>query len=489
MSQDDILRSANESIGAYCWPQSVVAGEPVAVFCNAASFDLTVTRQGSTDVQVLAQSGIKAPEADGNSWQPAFSMTVAQEWPSGFYLVHIATDDGTHIDAFFIVRSVERRHDKDAMLVLSTSTWAAYNNWGAPSFYTGAHVSSMRRPLPPGFLGKADQQDYLDARARQDRKALEAFFARGHSTWSLCAGWGNWEILFARWAERLGLQIDYAASHDLDRDPDLLTGYPMYLSVGHDEYWSKGMRDTVEGYVDGGGHAAFFSGNTAFWQIRFEDDYSNVIAYKNDLDQDPVYGTDEQHLLASMWSDPLVGRPENTMTGVSFTRGGYARVRGAPTGSGGYSIWRPDHWALEGSRLLPGDLLGAEAAVIGYECDGCDMALEHGRPVPTGVDGTPRDFEIVGTAPAHLWTTEEAPGTLPDHYIGELNWVAERLGGADTPQIRELYAYGSAVMGSFRRGQGEVFTTGCTDWAYGLGDPGVDRVTRNVLRRFGWSDE
>ena len=39
-------------------------------------------------------------------------------------------------------------------------------------------------------------------------------------------------------------------------------------------------------------------------------------------------------------------------------------------------------------------------------------------------------------------------------------------------------------MGTFRRGKGEVFTTGCTDWAYGLQCDDVATVTRNLLRRF-----
>ena len=36
-------------------------------------------------------------------------------------------------------------------------------------------------------------------------------------------------------------------------------------------------------------------------------------------------------------------------------------------------------------------------------------------------------------------------------------------------------------MGWFERGAGTVFTVGCTDWAYGLVDPQVSRVTRNVI--------
>ena len=42
-------------------------------------------------------------------------------------------------------------------------------------------------------------------------------------------------------------------------------------------------------------------------------------------------------------------------------------------------------------------------------------------------------------------------------------------------------------MASFRRGKGEVFNGGTTEWAHGLaaGDPFVEQITRNVLTRFG----
>jgi hypothetical protein len=104
--------------------------------------------------------------------------------------------------------------------------------------------------------------------------------------------------------------------------------------------------------------------------------------------------------------------------------------------------------------------------------------------VPAFTDDTPEGFEILATADARLWETEEAPGELADNYIGELNWVAARIGGADTPEMRARFANGHAVMGTFKRGRGEIFTTGCTDWAYGLRDSDVARVTNNVLEHF-----
>jgi hypothetical protein len=32
-------------------------------------------------------------------------------------------------------------------------------------------------------------------------------------------------------------------------------------------------------------------------------------------------------------------------------------------------------------------------------------------------------------------------------------------------------------------GGGTVFNAGCTDWTDGLGDPAVERITRNVFER------
>ncbi|MEM7020802.1 MAG: N,N-dimethylformamidase beta subunit family domain-containing protein, partial [Pseudomonadota bacterium] len=483
-----------QAIAGYCWPQSAKPGETITLYCHtiAKQFSLAIIRQGGTNQTVQEQTGFQGveqvmPEAmsvEGCAWQPSVDIKIESNWPSGFYLIELTAEDGATAEAFFVVRS-EARHD--AMFVVSTSTWAAYNDWGGPSFYTGGHISNTHRPLPPGFLKKPDPMHYrIGKLAELTREQRKEFFEQ-HSYWCMASGWCNQEILFVRWAEQQGITLDYAVSHDLDIDADLLTDYPAYISVGHDEYWSKAMRDNVENYVETGGHAAFFSGNTSFWQVRFQNDYSQVVGYKLALTEDPVYGTDEQSTLSTMWSDPLVGRPENEMTGVSFTHGGYAHMRNAPNGSGGYTVWRPEHWAFEGVGLRSGDLLGAEpAVVVAYECDGCELGMENGLPYATGNDGTPANFTVLGTAPAHLWETQEGLASgLPDDYIGELNWVAERLGGADMPQVRERYTHGQAVLGSFEKGSGEVFTTGCTDWAYGLSDEKVQQVTMNVLKHFG----
>ena len=57
------------------------------------------------------------------------------------------------------------------------------------------------------------------------------------------AGWPDWEQPFLQWAEREGIAIDVVTNADLEDHPELLgpdSPYALYLSVGHDEYWSMG---------------------------------------------------------------------------------------------------------------------------------------------------------------------------------------------------------------------------------------------------------
>ena len=49
-----------------------------------------------------------------------------------------------------------------------------------------------------------------------------------------------------------------------------LTNQKVYISCGHDEYWSGGQRVNVEAARAAGVHLAFWSGNEVFWKTRYE---------------------------------------------------------------------------------------------------------------------------------------------------------------------------------------------------------------------------
>jgi hypothetical protein len=220
--------------------------------------------------------------------------------------------------------------------------------------------------------------------------------------------------------------------------------------------------------VANGGNAAFFSGNTCCWQVRWQADTRSLLCWKQWFNQDPLYAEpDRHHLLSSLWSHHLVGRPENTMTGVGFLHGGYHKSHGQfMDGSGAFTVHRPDHWLFEGTEMKRGDEFGGKDSIVGYECDGCELSWKDGLPFPTHADGTPKSFTVLATCPAR-W----APGD---------SWWYDQWPGKNHS--------GHAVLGAFTTEKGgTVMTTGTTDWAHGLKgkDPVVERVTRNVLERLG----
>jgi hypothetical protein len=191
--------------------------------------------------------------------------------------------------------------------------------------------------------------------------------------------------------------------------------------------------------------------------------YAALTCWKQNYHSDPVYGARGSYAtLSSLWSHHLVARPENTLTGVGFLWGGYHRSHGQyMDGSGAFTVHRPDHWIFAGTGLERGDPLGGMHTVVGYECDGCEIDWRDGLPFPTGRDGTPENFEILGTAPAR-WHPDDC------------QWYDQWENGRE----------GNAVLGIYQRG-GTVVTTGGTDWAHGLrgGDAIVERITQNVIER------
>jgi hypothetical protein len=412
-------------------------------------FDLSIDRVGKDRKRVHEAKGIagKAWPIPANSsskgcdWPAGVEIPIGDDWRTGYYEADISASLGrtsserksTKIP--FVVRSEKPGKDTKILLQLSTNTDNAYNTWGGHSLYAynsrnkeqGRRVSS-HRPMP----------------------------------------WGpykRWEAPFVRWAETHGYRLDYAVNNDLELHPEILDRYNLILSVGHDEYWSTAMRDSLEGFVARGGNAAFFGGNVACWQVRAEEAGSALVCYKEYFKEDPLYQPDGPNpLLSTLWSHHLLDRPENRMTGVGALHGGFHKSHGQyMDGSGAFTAHRPEHWIFAGAGMKAGAEFGGKHSVVGYECDGCEFELKDGLPHPTGRDGTPENFQILASAPAK-WGPEAT-----------LLWYDK------WPKDQQ----GAACLGLYtKEGGGTVFTAGTTDWSHGLQgkpDPVVDRVTRNVM--------
>ncbi len=486
----------------YAWPLSVVAGDEVTMHARGpvGSATLEISRVGASRstvhaITVSLQPEDLPPEADavGCDWPVTAAVIVQADWPSGYYEVVIGLSDGREAVAFFVVRASAPDPTRP-LLVMTTNTLNAYNDIAGTNLYNGGTHASFMRPIAPGFLRKPAGPGFrvavLDPPDPRMRTHVGHIRSNGLSGWSGSAGWPSWEEPFVRWCEQQGFALDYAINADLEECPEVLDGRRLYLSVGHDEYWSWGMRDTVEQFVAGGGNAAFLSGNVCFWQVRLEEAGRTMVGYKQRFEQDPVFATDRQERLTSIWSDQLIGRPENSMSLMSFNRGGYHRIgRSVGSGAGGYTVHRADHWLFEGSDVGRGDLLGAKGTVVGYECDGCEMRLVDGVPEPTGSDGCPDGTVILATAPASGFTRETAQRPVPEDGLSEVEFHAWRVLGSHDVATTHRLENGHAVFGvrDGEQGRGTVIATGCTDWAWGLdaADAAIERITTNLIRRLG----
>ena len=499
-----------ETVTGYCWPQSVEPGGRVAVHLSSAGgrpVAVEVARVGADRTVVFGDAAVEAGDhpaptnasSHGCDWPAALTIAIDPAWRSGYYEVALEIDvDGRRRrdHAFFVVRPKVGEPNAPVLLVLATNTWHAYNDFGGWNLYNGATTVALQRPMSRGYLEKplGTGRRVTTTNPPDPQMAAHVGYLRlNHlSPWAGSAGWPDWELPFVQWAEREGYAFDVATNADLHEHPELLSDYRLMLSVGHDEYWSGAMRDTVETFIAGGGNVAFFSGNTSFWQVRLEDPTPegparSMVGFKGRFKDDPCYETARMSEVTSMWSDFLLDRPENHMTGVSFARGGYHRIgKRVTNGSGAYTIHRPDHWLFEGTGIDYGDLLGARATLVGYECDGCDFTYRDGLPHPTGDDGTPAGFEILGTAPAAHFTRDTSARPPKANEPSEIEFIASRLFNSRSPEAIERIAHGHAVLGCYTSaGGGTVVTSGSTDWAHGLAgrDPQVEQITRNVLDR------
>lgn len=486
------------------------------VSSTAEHFRLQILRDGAEPTVVERAEKLHAPLTrlrhgfieNGCDWPEIYQWKIPVDIRSGFFIASVHTQDsfGTprvQEHGFFVLP----RTGKDAapnriLLIGATSTWIAYNDWGGANHYHGDKVPegmvfaprlTIHRPWARGLIwlpeGAPRNPHELVVLAGSIPRypPIEFAFTRGFTKWYANAGWATYERPFAVWAEANGYGLDYACQHDLHDDPDLLAGYRCVVLVGHDEYWTREMREAIDRYVETGGNVARCAGNF-FWQIRLEDGGRTQVCYKSQAHQrDPLAGSDDKRRLTSNWEDPVVGWPGAETFGLNASYGMYAHVGSqVPRSSGGFTVYRPDHWALAGTDLGYGDILGGAAKVLGYEVDGLDYTFRDGLPFPTFTDGAPESVEIIAMGLAFNKELKTGRRGEALYYHDTTPQFARLRYGEDSPKNREKALRGSGMMVTFTRGAGTVFHAGSCEWVAGLKrkDAATERVMRNVLDRF-----
>ena len=265
-------------------------------------------------------------------------MLVGTAWVSGYYLANLVITHGRFAGrgSFvpFIVRATPGRSAK-ILVQAAVNTWQAYNRWGGRSLYwnhTGIgddHVSFDRPYNPRGAPREGGRMANLPQ---------------------------AWEFPLVRFLERYGYDVSYTTDVDIDRNPAELLRHRLVMTAGHDEYWTKAIRDGFERARAAGVNLAFMGANTGYWQMRYQDNRHTIVEYRTadrDPEPDPTLKTIQFRALATP-------RPECTLTGVQWGEIGSADY--TPVGS---ASTPPDPWFI-GTGFRPTDVL---PRLVGYEYD------------------------------------------------------------------------------------------------------------------------
>jgi hypothetical protein len=355
------------------------------------------------------------------AWPISYTLHVHADWVSGNFVLRLTTPESLTSYIPFIVRD---SRPSAVVAVMPVNTYEAYNMWGGKSLYSDS--------LGPKTLGVGDNAP----------SALKVSFQRPFGNYQSEVKIDYETVGFL---EKEGYDVGYATSIDLDRDRRMLSAHRMFLSVGHDEYWSWNMRDAVESARDRGINAMFLSGNDIYWQARYEpgvndQDHEVLVCYR-DASIDPLSAAEPSRTTVR-WVDPPVRRAQDGLTGTIYTGNSLAR----PT-NWIVATTAPD-WLLKGTGLKPGSSV---SGLVGLECDG--VVTRTSRPFGWQSSHPPSPMVLVSQSPVVT--------ALGTHLV--CNTVYYRVAGG-----------------------GQVFSAGTRAWQDFLNGPNTNgaviRMTENAFR-------
>ena len=432
-------RFRSRLIEGYCSRTSVRPGQKITFHIStepAARTRIEIFRMGyyqgkgarhmttlgpfSTSSQNTPNRGPKRLRECG--WQPSIDLEVPEEWPGGVYLGKLTCD--SHRFQSYVTFTVVEERKSDLLFQCSTNTWQAYNKWPlADSLYDNDHPS--KKPLVSGV------------RVSFNRPYAKYPQVVDHP---LSIGSGEfllWEFPFAYWLEGKGYDVNYCANEDVHTGgPDFIARAKAFLSVGHDEYWTRRQYDACMEAVRRGVNFGFFSGNSVCFVV---DD-----AVPRQLERLGRFGGIRPGEEKYMEDLPVQAPNESTLIG--------AQTVSPFNGSGDWTCANPAHWLFEGTGMKKGDAI---PGLVGWEF--------HGDPA-----------DIPGLEVVAKGTTINS-GSQPSHY--EATIYPGPKGNTVFNASTIFWAMGLASP------PGHILPFVHDGRPHGP-DPRVERITENVLKRW-----
>jgi hypothetical protein len=374
-----------EEMQGYCWPLSVAPGGEIdfRASTSAEKYSVTYVRFKNGDLDQVTAADIQdsnelvemalvdpfeiegqlqvareSPEEGCGDWATSFTLTIPDDWNSGFYAAKCVDDNGAVHYITFVVNPAADNRSRLA-IIANTTTWAAYNWWGGFSRYRvpsgGAWRFSYLRPNHSILNPSHTDIDYHYSSMHQ---------ARG-------------ELWIVNWLEEAGYEIDIYTDLDLHVGIANMNDYRAVILNTHPEYCSEQMLDHLEEYLDKGGHLLYLGGNGLYDAVEINDDFTQLT----------VFGSYEvaKGGRTHLFRNPPVSRPESAVLGVAFpwspTQGD---IGNNPDSQAPYRVVDASHRFFAGTGLSINDEFGDkgwcilflkarsnldESGASGWECD------------------------------------------------------------------------------------------------------------------------
>ncbi|MFD0763838.1 N,N-dimethylformamidase beta subunit family domain-containing protein [Mucilaginibacter lutimaris] len=322
---------------------------------------------------------------------------------------------------YFVISDNDNYHD--ITIVYPTNTDNAYNYGGGKSIYDPAlpdraTVSSFAR-YQDGLLNRKD--------------FTSSFFF---------------------WMMTQNYDANYITDADLD-DYKNIEKTKVLMIVGHSEYWTRAARENVDKFVASGRNMLVLSGNTMYWQVRYNKPENLMICYKdNNLDplKDSPYST-------TLWDSPFLKYPIINSIGADFAGGGYGNK--LENRQDGYKIVNDKSPLFEGTGLKNGDIL----SIPTIEYDGAPVVkmISPGSKTIPVIDNTKLNF----------------------HQIELLGYDFAANGSDAGPNVASK-GLGTFIVFKKTPTSGTVVNVATTDWCNKRGIGGKDKekvrqITKNMI--------
>ena len=416
-------------------------------------------------------------------WQPTTSWTVPAGTRSGVYALRVnALVDETMEEDYlvFFVRQTTGTRNSRILYIAPTASYLAYAN----------DQFAADSPFLETLAGAVPHMGEMDLARHQHREfGMSCYDVHSdgsgvcYSTWlrpiltvrpkyrhSITRVWQfNADMHLIDWFDRMGYQVDVITDHDLHREGHaLLDGYHLAVTGTHPEYYSGGMLDALQSFVeDDGGRVMYLGGNGFYWVTGFNPEDPRIIEVRRANGTEAWSGEPgQQHLsftgeMGGIWRHR--GRAPQKLVGTGFIAQGLDRSS--------YYRRNPDSFDPAASWIMEGV---GETERIG------DFGLEQGGAAGLELDWY--DPKLGSPAWAHVVATSEGHSRLMLEVRENVSLTLPYMGGDLDPNVRADIVYFKTAS------DGAVFSTSSIAWCGSLSyndyDNNVSRIMKNVVDRF-----